>query len=68
MSIPDLVAQNELDTSMVDIIDKNISAILEDGKMMTVLPFDNFDLIVERVRRPSTWRGCGRKIQTASTC
>lgn len=48
MSIPDLVAQNELDTSMVDIIDKNISAILEDGKMMTVLPFDNFDLIVER--------------------
>lgn len=48
MSIPDLVAQNELDTSMIDIIDKNIGAILEDGKMMTVLPFDDHKMIVDR--------------------
>ena len=48
MGIPDLVAQNELDTSMIDIIDKNIGVILEDGRMMTVLPFDDHKTIVER--------------------
>ena len=46
--VPDLLGQNELDTSAQDIIDKNIAKILRDGRAMTVLPFDNHDLIVER--------------------
>lgn len=46
--IPDILAQNELDTSSLDICDKNIAAILRDGKALTVLPVDNHELVFER--------------------
>lgn len=46
--LPDLLAQNELDTAAQDIVDKTIAKILRDGTAMTVLPFDNHELILER--------------------
>jgi hypothetical protein len=45
------VAQTDLDTSMLDIIRKNIGKILEEGKEMTVLPFDNHQLILDEVTK-----------------
>lgn len=46
--IPDLEADNELDLSHINIIDKNLDTIAITGKYVTPLPTDQFDLQIER--------------------
>lgn len=46
--IPDLEAENELDTSDTDIIDRNMDIMVVEGRYLSPEPFDNLDLIVQR--------------------
>lgn len=48
VDMPDLDAENDLETSTIDIIDRCISAILVDGKSFSAEPFDDHMLIVAR--------------------
>jgi len=46
--MPDLESENDLDTAPEQIVDMVIGLILTDGKSVTVEPFDNHALIIER--------------------
>ncbi len=46
--LPDLEAENELDSSDTDIIDRNMDIMVTTGRYMSPEPFDNFDLIIQR--------------------
>lgn len=47
-ALPDLEAENELDSSDTDIIDRTLDKMVIDGKYMSPEPFDNLDLIISR--------------------
>lgn len=46
--MPDIEAQNDLDTASEEIIDKNLYYMLEEQKYLPPLAFDDLDLIVKR--------------------
>jgi hypothetical protein len=46
--LPDLEAENELDSSDTDIIDRNLDVIVTTGRYLSPEPFDNFNLLIER--------------------
>lgn len=46
--LPDLEAENELDSSDTDIIDRNMDIMVTTGRYISPEPFDNLDLIVQR--------------------
>jgi hypothetical protein len=46
--LPDLEAENELDTADTDIIDQNMDTMVTTGRYISPEPFDNLDLIVQR--------------------
>jgi len=46
--MPDLEAENELDTADVDVIDMNVDYILFKGEPISAEPFDKLQLIIER--------------------
>ena len=46
--LPDLEAENELDTADTDIIDRNLDIIVTTGRYLSPEPFDNLQLIIER--------------------
>jgi hypothetical protein len=49
--LPDLEAENELDTAHTDIVDRNMDLMVTTGRYISPEPFDlpNFDMIVDRV-------------------
>lgn len=46
--LPDLEAENELDTADTDIIDRNLDIMVTTGRYVSPEPFDNLDLIIQR--------------------
>jgi hypothetical protein len=46
--LPDLEAENELDTADTDIIDRNMDIIVTTGRYISPEPFDNLELILQR--------------------
>lgn len=46
--LPDLEAENELDSADTDIIDRNLDVIVTKGKYLAPQPFDNLDTLIER--------------------
>lgn len=46
--LPDLEAENQLDTADTDVIDRAMDIMVTTGKYMAPEPFDNFDLIIQR--------------------
>lgn len=46
--LPDLEAENQLDTADTDIIDRNLDVMITTGKYVSPEPFDNFDLLIAR--------------------
>ena len=46
--LPDLEAENDVDTADVNIIDKNLDYMVTTGKYLAPQPFDNLGLIVSR--------------------
>ncbi len=46
--LPDLEAENELDSSDTDIIDRNMDIMVTTGRYLSPEPFDNLDLIITR--------------------
>lgn len=46
--LPDLEAENELDTADTDIIDRNLDTMVVTGKYVTPLPTDAFELQIQR--------------------
>ncbi len=54
--LPDLEAENEIDTADTDIIDRNLDIIVTDGRYLSPEPFDNLDLA--RVRAGKFYNVC----------
>lgn len=46
--LPDLEAENEIDTADTDIIDRNLDIIVTSGRYMSPEPFDDLDLLIKR--------------------
>lgn len=46
--MPDLEAENQLDTADTDIIDRNMDIMVTTGRYLSPEPFDNLDLLVAR--------------------
>lgn len=46
--LPDLEAENQLDTADTDVIDRAMDIMVTTGTYMAPEPFDNFDLIIQR--------------------
>jgi hypothetical protein len=46
--LPDLEAENELDSADTDIIDRNMDIMVTTGRYLSPEPFDNLDLIIQR--------------------
>ena len=46
--LPDLEAENQLDTADTDIIDRNMDLMITTGRYLSPEPFDNFDLLIQR--------------------
>ncbi len=46
--LPDLEAENELDTADTDIIDRNMDIMVVEGRYLSPEPFDNLELIIQR--------------------
>ena len=46
--LPDLEAENEIDTADTDIIDRNLDIIVTTGRYLSPEPFDNLDLLIQR--------------------
>lgn len=46
--LPDLEAENEIDTSDTDVIDRAMDIMVTTGRYLSPEPFDNFDLIIQR--------------------
>lgn len=46
--MPDLQAENEMDTADEDIIDRNLDIMVTEGRYMAPQPFDNLDMCVHR--------------------
>jgi hypothetical protein len=46
--IPDLEAENDLDSSDTDVIDRSLDLIVTKGKRMSPEPFDNLELCLQR--------------------
>jgi len=48
LEVPDVEAENDMDTADEEIIDKNLSYMLEKQIYLAPLAFDNFELILKR--------------------
>lgn len=46
--LPDLEAENQLDTADTDVIDRNLDVMITTGKYVSPEPFDNFELLIAR--------------------
>lgn len=46
--LPDLEAENELDSSDTDVIDRAMDIMVTEGRYLSPEPFDNLDLIIQR--------------------
>lgn len=46
--LPDLEAENDIDTADTDIIDRTMDTMVTTGRYISPEPFDNFDLLLQR--------------------
>src|SRR5690606_33942866 len=46
--LPDLEAENELDSADTDVIDRAMDIMVTTGRYLSPEPFDNLDLIIQR--------------------